>query len=111
MSLLETIKRAGVGAVEASNPVIILFGNVIKTNPLEVNVHQRLTLTEDFLMVPESLTRMEIDLKHSHTTSDGNTGDALTAPVVIRKGLEVGDKVILLRVQGGQRYVILDKVV
>jgi hypothetical protein len=30
--------------------------------------------------------------------------------VVIRPGLEAGDKVILLRVQGGQQFLILDKV-
>lgn len=111
MSLLETIKRAGVGAFEASNPVNVLFGNVVKTDPLEVNVHQRLTLTEDFLIIPESLSRLEIDLNHSHTAPDGPTDDALTEPIVIREGLKPGDRVILLRAQGGQQYVILDKVV
>jgi hypothetical protein len=29
---------------------------------------------------------------------------------MIRPGLETGDKVILLRVQGGQQFLILDKV-
>lgn len=111
MSLLETIKKAGIGAVEASNPVNVLFGNVIKTNPLEVNVHQRLTLTEDFLIVPESLTRLEVNLRHMHTAPGGSTDEAFLEPVVIREGLKTGDRVILLRVQGGQQYVILDKVV
>lgn len=63
------------------------------------------------MIVPESLTRYEIELRHSHTFHDGTTGDSLTEPIVIRKGLEVGNKVILLRVQGGQKFVILDKVV
>ena|SRR5690625_1086984 len=97
MSLLETIKRAGVAAVNADNPVAVLFGNVAQTNPLSVDVHQRLTLTEDFLVVPESLTRYVV-------TIEGQD-------VVIRVGLQTGDRVILLRVQGGQRYVVLDKVV
>jgi hypothetical protein len=69
-------------------------------------VDQRFILDADFLIVPESLTRMELDLSHTH----GSGGQGLTIPVVIRPGLEAGDKVILLRVQGGQQFLILDKV-
>lgn len=97
MGLLETIKKAGAGAVEAGNPVHVLFGTVLRVNPLEVNVHQRLTLTEDFLVLPESLTRYTV-----------NVGDR---EIVIREGLSAGDRVILLRIQGGQQYVLFDKVV
>lgn len=111
MSLLDIMKRASIGAVESNNPVTILFGNVIRINPLEVNVHQRFTLTEDFLVVPESLTRYELDLKHNHSTSEGPTGEVLPEKIVIREGLQVGDRVLLIRVQGGQQYVVLDKVV
>lgn len=111
MTLSDTIKRLGAGAVEAGNPVAVMFGKVTKTNPLEINVDQRFTLDEDFLIVPEQLTRYEVDLKHKHTTSSEDTGEALTEKVVIREGLKSGDNVLLLRVQGGQKYVVLDKVV
>ncbi len=114
-SLLDLIKAAGTDAVNASNPVNILFGEILTINPLSVKVDQRFTLPADFLIVPESLTRYEVDLKHAHQyTDDGstsNTSEALTQKIVIRPGLAVGDKVLMLRVQGGQRYVILDKVV
>ncbi len=109
--MLNAIKLAALSAMEAGNPVAVLFGEVTKTNPLEVNVDQRFTLDADFLIVPESLTRLEIDLRHSHTSPDGTTGEALTQPIVIRPGLQAGDRVVLLRVQGGQKYLILDKVV
>lgn len=111
MGLLETIKKAGAGAVEAGNPVAVLYGTVTKIDPLEVNVHQRLTFTEDFLVIPERLTRYEVDLMHRHTAADGQTGEALTEKVAIREGLQVGDRVLLLRIQGGQQYAVLDKVV
>lgn len=88
-----------------------MFGTVTKAYPLEVNVDQRFTIDADFLIVPESLTPYEISLQHNHTTDTGTTGDALTQPVVIRRGLQVGDKVVLLRMQGGQKYLILDRVV
>ncbi|MGF9913745.1 DUF2577 domain-containing protein [Paenibacillus ehimensis] len=107
MSLLDVIKRAALDAVEAQKPVSILFGKVTKKSPLEVFVDQRFTLTEDFLILPEQLTELKIDLKHTHP---GGNGEALTEPIVIRKGLEEGDKVILARMQGGLNYLIIDRV-
>ncbi|MCB8816141.1 DUF2577 domain-containing protein [Desulfosporosinus shakirovi] len=114
-SLLELIKTAGVDAVGASNPVNVMFGEVIGINPLSVKVDQRFTLTADFLLVPESLIKYEIDLKHIHPYTDNgsmrSTSEALGEKIVIRPGLKAGDTVLLLRVQGGQKFVILDKVV
>jgi len=81
LSLVDLIKKISLGALEASNPVAVLFGIVTKANPLEVNVEQRLIIQSDFLIIPESL----------------------------RDRLKNGDKVILLRVQGGQDFVILDR--
>ncbi|MCR8645570.1 DUF2577 domain-containing protein [Paenibacillus sp. N1-5-1-14] len=111
MSLLNIIKSAGAGAVDAGNPVAMLFAEVTQMNPLELNVDQRFTLTEDFLIIPESLTRYEIDLKHKHDALGGSTQDALPQKIVIREGLKNGDNVLLLRVQGGNSFIILDKVV
>lgn len=111
MDLLTAIKKAGVQAMGAENPVNVIFGEIMKANPLEVLIDQRFTLDADFLIIPETLTRYEVDLKHAHSSGSGSTGESLTQKVVIRPGLQDGDKVILLRVQRGQKYVILDKVV
>lgn len=97
MSLVDLIKQASLGAVEAANPVAVLFGTVTKTNPLEVNVDQRFTLTNEFLIVPEQLTEYRVTINGQN--------------IIIRRGLQTGDKVLLLRMQGGHRYVILDRVV
>ncbi|WP_438431977.1 DUF2577 domain-containing protein [Gorillibacterium sp. sgz500922] len=97
MSLLETIKRAGMDAVSAANPVELLFGTVTGTAPLEVALSQRLTLDEDFLVIPESLTPAELTI--------GGTVYPL------RKGLAAGDRVALLQMQGGGKFLLLDKVV
>lgn len=95
--LLTTIKQAAVAAVNASNPLTVMFAAITKINPLEVLVDQRFALDADFLVIPESLTEQSI-------TVDG-------IKYVIRKGLQLGDKVILLRLAGGQQYVVLDRVV
>lgn len=111
MVLSDTIKRLGAGAVDAGKPVAVMFGKVLKVNPLEVNVDQRFTLDEELLIVTEHLTRYEVDMKHKHKTSSEDTGEALTEKVVIREGLKAGDNVLLLRVQGGQKFVVWDRVV
>lgn len=103
MRLLELVKQAGVGAVEAGNPVSMLYGTVIQGSPLQVKVDQRITLTEEFLIVPQQLTAYEVTLEGVPGYED--------KPLVIRNGLAEGDKVLLLRVQGGQQFVILDRVV
>lgn len=95
--MLNVMKKAALDALEASSPLAVMAGTVTGTNPLEVNVDQRFTLAADFLIVPESVTRLTL-----------NIGGA---DHIIRAGLQTGDPVILLRVQGGQKYLILDKAV
>ena len=97
MALVNLIKQASLGAIESSNPVAVMFGTVTKTNPLEVNVEQRFTLTRDFLVLTERLTEYSVTIEGQQIT--------------IRRGLQTGDKVILLRVQGGQQYIVWDRVV
>lgn len=82
--LLETIKKAAVDAVVASNPTSVVFGTVTATAPLRINLEQKLVL---------------------------GTGQLIGTARVASEGLLNGDKVILIRMQGGQQYVVLDKVV
>ncbi|CAH1202990.1 hypothetical protein PAECIP111891_02191 [Paenibacillus allorhizoplanae] len=96
-ALVELMKQAGSGATEASKPVNILFGEVTNINPLEVTVDQRFALDEDFLVIPEQLTPYSVEIS--------------SQTIVIRRGLDVGESLILLRIQGGQQYIILDRVV
>jgi len=230
MGLIDVIKQASIDAMEANNPVAIMFGVVTKVSPLEINVEQRFTLTEEFLVFTERVRQYEVDITHvhgqsqvaayvsslkqtlksinallksyhsTHITKDaaeradyrtnlktkiknllsmlvntfldtfkdklgdvegyrsnatseinafepngetsanaykseidaainstyasidaeiesgvnsdvGNTDEAIQKRVIVRYGLKVGDKVLLLRVQGGQKYVVLDKIV
>ncbi|UAW07796.1 hypothetical protein PVJ1_00062 [Psychrobacillus phage PVJ1] len=114
MSLIDLIKRVSLQAFNASNPVNVLFGTVSQEKPLEIEIHQKLKLTREFLVLTERVTRYEVDLEHDHTNSAGITTKALTnllKKTPIRTGLKKGDKVVLVRVQGGQKFVVWDKVV
>jgi len=95
--MLDAIRKAAMTAVEASNPVAFLFGSVTQSNPLEVNVDQRFTLDADFLVLTEATAELKVVVG--------------SVEYVIRPALQAGDQVVLVRLQGGQRYLILDKVV
>ncbi|MFD0712852.1 DUF2577 domain-containing protein [Paenibacillus sp. GCM10027626] len=97
MSLVDVMKKISVGAVEASSPAAIYYGTIISTDPLKVNVDQRFNLPKDFLVVPETLMEYKAVIGGQE--------------VVIRRGLETGDHVVMLRAPGGQQYILLDRVV
>lgn len=93
-NLLQIIKQSAVEAVAASNPVSIIYGTVSSSKPLEIRIGQKLSLDEDYLILTRNVTKYK----------DNND-------LIIDNELKQGEKVILIRSQGGQRYVVLDKVV
>lgn len=97
VSTIQLIKQAAKDAVDASNPVGIFYGTITSTAPLQVEVDQRFTLTEEFLELTKATKELKVPV-------DG--GGYYT----LRRKLEQGDRVILLRVQGGAKYIVLDRV-
>lgn len=82
--MYDKIKKAAVRAVLATNPVNVLYGTVEQESPLEIRVNEKLKLTSEFLDVTEYL---------------------------FNRGLVKGDQVVLLRVQGGHRFLVIDRYV
>ena len=100
-NMLNIIKQAALEAVEASAPVQVLYGTVESASPLSVRVDQRFTLSKKFLVVPEYLT--DYTVKIEFTGSEAREATVYNA-------LKAGETVLLLRMQGGQKYVILDRI-
>lgn len=84
-NLIESIKKAALDAVENSKPCAVMFGKVTSVSPMKINVEQKMTLTSAQLI--------------------------LTSNVTGQNSLIVGDTVVLLRMQGGQKYVVWDRVI
>lgn len=95
--MIGAIKEAGKGAVNAGRPVEISIGTVTSVSPVSVILDQRLPLTSDFLILTSYVEPLKVHI--------GGTD------YMVRPGLQIDDKVVLVRVQGGQQYVVLDKVV
>lgn len=83
VEFVKVIKKTSVEAVEATKPVNVFFGKVVSVSPLEINVEQKLILGRLQLIVAERL---------------------------IKEQLKKNDEVILIRQQGGQKYVVIDRI-
>lgn len=139
---LEDVKRAALGAVNASNPFSLAFGVVTSANPLKIQVDQKLVLSGAQLILTSAVRDFTVEATldhetgsalstHSHTYS-GTTGSSdshthtysgSTSGVNlehnhsysgrksfrIHLGLKVGEHVMLLRADGGQKFIVLDR--
>ncbi|WP_460011336.1 DUF2577 domain-containing protein [Lysinibacillus sp. CTST325] len=80
--ILNLIKKIAIDAVNSQKLTDIVYGTVISTSPLKVQIDQKLILEEAHLMLTS---------------------------VVKDYGLIQGDKVTMIRAHGGQQYLIIDK--
>jgi len=119
---VEVVKRAAVEAVEAQKPVHLLFGQVISASPLKIQVDQKSIYTEKMLVLTRNVTDFEVDMTVSHITLNraGGSGDPAFAShnhdykgkkkFKVHNALIKGDWVLLSRIQGGKRFVVLDRI-
>ena len=70
---------------------------------MKILVDQKMTLSSAQLVVPEHLTNYEMDMK----LKSGGTKQTY----IFYGALKKGDKVLLVREQGGQKYVVIDRMV
>jgi len=118
-----TMKKAALEAVNASDPTAIVFGKVISIAPLKINIEQKMTLTKEFLVLTRNVTDHKVFMTVDHVTENrsGGSGDASFAShnhaytgkkeFTVHNGLVVGDEVVMVQMQGGQKYIVIDRVV
>ena len=80
--ILKLMKKIAIDAVNSQKPTDIVYGTVVSTSPLKVQIDQKLILEE-------------VHLKLTQVVKD--------------YGLIQGDKVTMIRASGGQQYLIIDK--
>ncbi len=121
------IKQSALEAVQASKPCAVVFGSVISAEPLQIKVEDKLTLTAPQLVLTRNVTNHTLAVfvdwvaeketeNHVHDSSTPQSakhdhavlGDKL---VTVYNGLQSGERVVLQRLQGGQKYLVLDRVV
>ncbi len=93
----------------------LLQGNVISISPLRIQMvnDEKLIITERITIVPQHLTDYQVIMsaslitsyeeEHSHSVNVNNL-------FTVRNALKVGDRVIVLSLNKGKLYYVLDRV-
>lgn len=126
VGIAKKIKRAAIEAQESTKPVEICFGKVTSASPLKILVEQKLPLGEGQLILTRNVTDFKTYItggnvkNYYYTGSDTDGGTAPVVPshvhaigkvqITVHNGLVVGDEVILIRQQGGQKYIVVDRI-
>lgn len=122
IELVKVIKKAAVEAQYATKPVQVCFGKVTSISPLKIFIDQKLTLGKSQLILTRNVTDFitEISVSWSTENKGGGSGESSFAlhdhsisgrkKITVHNGLVVGDDVILLRQQNGQKYIVVDRI-
>ena len=126
---LRDIKRAAAEAGETKKPFAFLFGTVSSAEPdLKIFVNQKLTLDEQQLILTNNVRDYTVYMSTAEDHYTETQEDITTIPEdygmfrshkhtykgkkkwTVHMALKVGEKVILIRCDGGQKYIVLDRV-
>ena len=119
---MKTVKRAALDAVKASKPAEICFGKVTSASPLKILVEQKLPLGKGQLILTRNVTDFTTEVTVDWTTEDKGGGSGYASyethkhpikgrkKITVHNGLVVGDEVVLIRQQGGQKYIVVDRI-
>lgn len=87
------------GKTPASATTDLLFGSVTSTVPLKIKIDNKFEITSEFLVLSALVKEKKITV----SLSEGST------TITLWRGLIVGDKVRLLRVNNGQTFYVLER--
>lgn len=129
-TLGEAVKLAAGAQRSASKPAAWMFGEVLAVSPLRILVDDRfeigaeqVVLMREFVAGQYATHTHGIDphthtvQEHTHTvpqhsteTADGHSHSVPQQATEVYTGLLVGDKVVLLQNEGGQKFLVLGRV-
>ncbi len=126
-NLVESMKQAAVEAIETAKPVKLVFGLVQSVNPLKIFVDSKILLSEEFLILSRNVTDYELTMDVEHQVGIGVEPYEPPEPKVavepahihdytgekvfkVKNALQEGEKVVMIQMQGGQQYLVLDRV-
>lgn len=122
--LVRLMKQAAMEAVKTSQPSNIVFGTVTSASPLKIQISSKITLEPEMLLLTRNVTEFETDITTVNWFTENTSGGAGYAlfeshkhelkgkkHIIVHNQLKSGEKVVLIKEQGGQRYIVLDRVV
>lgn len=129
--LVTAMKHLTKKTIASTQPMNFVFGTVTSVKPLQITIGQKLVLGDEFLILTNAVRDHSVDItvnwttenEQGHVHGNGNKGSDTTVStephkhdikgrkkITIHNGLTIGEKVLLLRAQGGQDYIVIDRV-
>ena len=111
--MLQEVQKAIKNMADSMKLTDLVYGEVTSISPLKIKVDQKLELTSSVIILTSAVIEKKINYSHTHGYSNGTTSTESPdlSEVIIVEGLLIGDKVIMLRVENGQKFIVLSKVV
>lgn len=139
VGVVKKMQKVAVSAMEASKPVNVYFGEVLSVSPLQIDVEQKMILDGAQLILSRNVTdymteatvqweTLVHETTHDHDVDlDDSNGDTVAGKtesksishthdlegrkqIMIHNGLMKGEKVILVRQQEGQKFIVWDRI-
>ena len=105
--MLEAVKLLAYDVLQQENLTDICYGTVTETEPLKIVLEQKLELTESFLVLSQNVIKHTINYSMRRKDSYENW---VQYEMILETQLKKGERVILIKMTGGQRYVVIDRV-
>ncbi len=99
--ILRIVKQAALEAVKADKPMACLQGVVESAAPLKIRINQKLLLGSEHILLTDAV--------RDHTVKLTPAAGAKMEEYIMHNALSVGETVMLLRCDGGQRYIVLGR--
>lgn len=112
--LLVVIQKIASNVFAAEKPTDVLYGKVTKEKPLEITVEQKLVLSEPQLALSRNVTDHKVKITVDWNTEKENEHKHKVTgikEITIHNKLKTGEEVILIRMLGGQQFLVLDRMV
>lgn len=135
-SINESIKMIALNLVDSMRLSDLKFGTVVSVDPLKIKIDDQEPLDENWLVLSNMVRDHHVDCtvsmqtendafmnpSHTHTGNMGSPTDSGNLDVTHKHeikhkikvlqhyGLTLNEKVILLRMQGGEKYYVMDRV-
>lgn len=109
--------------MDASEPSDFCYGKVTSDKPLKVLVEQKMELAKAQLILTRNVTDFETEITVDWKSENkaGGSGEAAflshnhdvkgKKKILVHNKLKVGDEVVLFKKKGGQKYLVLDRVI
>lgn len=119
--IVNIIKEIASTVIQNGEPMEVIVGEVVSASPLEIKIDPKLTIPEENIVLTKNTSEWTMEMSVDHVTENRSGGGGYAEfashnheykgrkKYLIHNQLVVGDKVIMLKEPGGQRYIALDR--